>query len=55
MDVRFGLIASVLANIYRDSKKKAEPYSPADFFPGLKEKEEEGAELAFKRMFGYPK
>ena len=32
-DFRAGLICSVLANIYRDSKKRQKPYAPQDFMP----------------------
>jgi hypothetical protein len=32
-DMQAGIIASLLANIYRDPDKKAEPFEPADFIP----------------------
>jgi len=32
-DLRSALICSLLANIYRDPKKRQKPYEPADFMP----------------------
>ena len=32
-DFRAGLICSVLANIYRDTKKRQKAYTPQDFMP----------------------
>lgn len=32
-DLRAGIVASVIAEVYRDSKKRAEPYTPGDFMP----------------------
>lgn len=32
-DLRSGIIASVIANAHRDRKKRAQPYTPADFMP----------------------
>jgi hypothetical protein len=32
-DLRAGIIASVLANIHRDRKRRPEPFSPTDFMP----------------------
>lgn len=32
-DLRSGIVASVMANIWRDSKKKPEPFSAEDFMP----------------------
>ena len=32
-NVRFGQLCALLANIYRDTKKKNKPYTPGDFFP----------------------
>jgi hypothetical protein len=36
-DLRAGIVASVLANVNRDSKKRPKPYRPADFMPYLDE------------------
>lgn len=33
IDLAGGVIASVVANANRDSRKKPEPFSPADFMP----------------------
>lgn len=32
-DWRFGMLASVIANVNRDSKKRRRPYEPQDFMP----------------------
>jgi hypothetical protein len=32
-DLNAGIITSTLANIHRDSKRRPEPFSPADFMP----------------------
>ena len=32
-DYRMGVMASLLANIYRDNEVKTEPFKPIDFFP----------------------
>lgn len=32
-DLRAGIVASVIANANRDSKRKAEPFQPRDFMP----------------------
>lgn len=32
-DLRFGLVLSLLANAYRDPKRRRRPYTPQDFFP----------------------
>ena len=32
-DFRVGLLCSVLANIYRDDKRRSEPFTPQDFMP----------------------
>lgn len=31
-DERAGVVASVIANVYRDRKRKPEPFVPGDFF-----------------------
>lgn len=35
-DYRSGIVASVIANVNRDSKTRPEPYSPLDFMPIIK-------------------
>ena len=35
-DLRAGVLASLQANLYRNERKRAEPYDPGDFFPTLK-------------------
>lgn len=32
-DLGFGMVASVIANVNRDPKKKAQPFSASDFMP----------------------
>jgi hypothetical protein len=32
-DLRAGIIASVVANVHRDGKKRPQPYSATDFMP----------------------
>jgi hypothetical protein len=39
-DFRAGQICAVLANIHRDDKARPEPFGPADFMPGLVERQE---------------
>jgi hypothetical protein len=36
-ELRAGVIAAVIANVNRDSKRSSEPFVPADFFPNLRE------------------
>lgn len=38
---RAALICSILANVYRDPKKKSSPFMPADFMPGETEQKQE--------------
>jgi len=40
-DYRFGVVASTIANVNRDPKKRSKPYEPTDFFPSREEKIEE--------------
>lgn len=40
-DHRFGVVASTIANVHRDPKKRSKPYEPTDFFPSREEKIEE--------------
>ena len=32
-DLRAGVVASVIAEVYRDPDKRAEPFTPAEFMP----------------------
>lgn len=32
-DLRAGIVASIIANVNRDPKKRKEPYQPTDFMP----------------------
>jgi len=36
LNYRAGLICSVMANLWRDRKKKVKPFTPQDFMPGVK-------------------
>jgi hypothetical protein len=36
-DMRMGIVASLVANINRDPKRKPAPFKPADFIPKIKE------------------
>ena len=38
LNTRFGVIASTMANIKRDPKKRSTPFKPQDFFPVLSSK-----------------
>lgn len=40
-DHRFGVVASMIANVNRDPKKRSKPYEPTDFFPRRDEQFEE--------------
>jgi hypothetical protein len=33
MDLRFGLVAAVIANVNRDPEKTPAPFQPVDFYP----------------------
>lgn len=39
-DIRAGIIASIIANVNRDTKKKVKPFSPLDFVPDWEDKGE---------------
>lgn len=39
------LICSVLANCHRDTDRRQDPYTPADFMPGAKSEEDEMREF----------
>jgi hypothetical protein len=45
-DVRSGVVASVVANVNRDDKKRPEPYTAADFM--LFEKRKESVDMSEK-------
>jgi hypothetical protein len=34
-DLRTGILASLIANVHRDRKKRPEPFVPEDFMPGF--------------------
>jgi hypothetical protein len=38
-DMRMGIVASLVANVNRDPKRKPSPFKPTDFIPKLKEDE----------------
>lgn len=38
-DLRMGILASLIANVNRDKKRKSEPFVPADFMPGFGDEE----------------
>jgi len=48
-DYHAGLICSVLANIYRDPKKRRKPYTAQDFMP-RKEKPKQEPEEIMRKM-----
>ena len=35
-DFRAGMVCSLIANVYRDAKRKPEPFTPEDFMPVTK-------------------
>jgi len=47
-DLRAGIIASTIANVHRDSKKRRKPYTPQDFMPKFEQKKVDHATLAEK-------
>ena len=38
-DFRAGMVCSLIANVYRDAKRKPEPFTPEDFMPVTKQQE----------------
>lgn len=36
-DMRMGILASLIANVNRDPKRKPSPFKPGDFIPRIKE------------------
>lgn len=39
-DLRAGTITAMIANVNRDPSKRADPYTPSDFFPSLSSRSE---------------
>jgi hypothetical protein len=39
-DFRAGMVCSLIANVYRDAKRKPEPFTPEDFMPVTKRNQE---------------
>jgi len=37
-DLQAGIVASMIANVYRDRKKQRKPFAPADFLPVFERK-----------------
>lgn len=48
-DLRMGILASLIANVHRDAKRKASPFKPGDFMPKIREEQmkEQENELRF--------
>ena len=44
-DLRAGLVASVIAEVYRDPKHRPEPFTPADFMPAFDTEPDPGPDL----------
>lgn len=51
-DFRFGVLASVVANVNRDPKVRAEPWDPADFFylPDIEKAPAEGHRMTTQQI-----
>lgn len=47
-DMRMGILASLIANVHRDAKRKVSPYKPGDFIPKIKEDADKIAERELK-------
>jgi hypothetical protein len=43
-DLRMGIVASLIANVHRDAKKKPVPFKPADFIRKIREDADKIAE-----------
>lgn len=53
-DLGFGIVASTVANVHRDSKRRAKPYEPKDFIPDYSGKNQRKVRLkpeALKRKW----
>jgi len=44
-DLRIGQLCAIVANLFRDSKKQAKPYSPADFVMFVDKESEEKRDI----------
>jgi hypothetical protein len=49
-DVRAGIIASVIANVNRDRKKRPEPFSVQDFMPFIERTPEPPEDVSHKLL-----
>jgi hypothetical protein len=49
-DLRAGIVASTVANVHRDGKKRRKPYSPEEFMPRFEVEEEAPEETALRLM-----
>lgn len=49
-DMRAGIVASTIANVNRDAKKRPKPYTPGDFMPQYDTQEEDPEEAAMRLM-----
>lgn len=49
-DVQAGIVASTIANVNRDRKKRAKPYTPNDFMPKFDEAWQRSREPSWMRM-----
>lgn len=49
-DIQAGIVASTVANVNRDSKKRRKPYRPDDFMPKFDEAWQRQQEPAWQRM-----
>jgi hypothetical protein len=47
-DLRSGIVASVLANVNRDPKKRSKPFEPTDFMPYYEKPKPSPEQLAHK-------
>jgi len=45
-DFRAGMVCSLIANVYRDAKRKPEPFTPEDFMPVTKQQETKKVKVA---------
>ncbi len=43
-DLRMGILASLIANVHRDARKKPSAYKPADFIPRIREEQDKADE-----------
>jgi hypothetical protein len=45
-DFRAGMVCSLIANVYRDAKRKPKPFTPEDFMPVTKQQETKKVKVA---------